>query len=57
MTSCILSLCCIKYKHDYYLLPIADEERITKEITEKYTVKIQELELKLQTSNAQVKGK
>ncbi|XP_020609857.1 nucleoprotein TPR-like isoform X1 [Orbicella faveolata] len=33
----------------------ADEERITKEITEKYTVKIQELELKLQTSNAQVK--
>ena len=40
-----------------YLQLIADEERITKEITEKYTVKIQEFELKLQTSNAQVKGK
>jgi len=44
--------------YNYYsLLLIAEEERITQEITEKYTVKIQEFELKLQTSNAEVKGK
>lgn len=40
----------------YYLLFTADEERITKEVAEKYTVKIQELESKLQTTVAKVKG-